>query len=46
MINGAKSVARKLYDEGKFAGVIGIGGAQGTNIATAVMRNLPFGCLN
>lgn len=43
MINGAKSVARKLYDEGKFAGVIGIGGAQGTNIATAVMRDLPFG---
>ena len=43
MITGAKSVARKLYDEGKFAGVIGIGGAQGTNIATSVMRNLPFG---
>lgn len=43
MIDGAISVARKLYDEGEFAGVIGIGGAQGTNIATAVMRNLPFG---
>lgn len=43
MIGGAKTIARQLYDEGKFGGVIGIGGAQGTNISTAVMRDLPFG---
>ncbi|MGE5588585.1 MAG: Tm-1-like ATP-binding domain-containing protein [Clostridia bacterium] len=43
MINGAKKVAQQQYAEGKFAGVIGIGGSQGTNIATAVMQNLPFG---
>lgn len=43
MINGAKKVAQQQYAEGRFAGVIGIGGSQGTNIATAVMQNLPFG---
>ena len=43
MIKGAQSVAQRLYAEGKFAGVISFGGAQGTNIGTAVMRNLPFG---
>lgn len=43
MINGVKKVARNLYKEGRFTGVIGIGGAQGTNISTAVMRSLPFG---
>lgn len=43
MIVGAKKLAKELYEQGKFAGVIGIGGAQGTNIATSVMRELPFG---
>ncbi|BER92572.1 Tm-1-like ATP-binding domain-containing protein [Atrimonas thermophila] len=43
MILGARRLARKLYDQGEFVGVIGIGGAQGTNIATSVMRELPFG---
>lgn len=43
MIKGAQTVAQKLYAEGKFTGVISFGGAQGTNIGTAVMKNLPFG---
>jgi uncharacterized protein (UPF0261 family) len=43
MIKGAQSVAQKLYAEGRFTGVISFGGAQGTNIGTAVMKNLPFG---
>ncbi|MCR4401641.1 MAG: Tm-1-like ATP-binding domain-containing protein [Firmicutes bacterium] len=43
MINGAKKVAQQWYADGRFAGVIAIGGSQGTNIATAVMQNLPFG---
>ena len=43
MIAGAKAVAQDLFGQGKFAGVIGFGGAQGTNIGTAVMRALPFG---
>lgn len=43
MINGTKNIVQKFFDEGKFAGIIGIGGSQGTNIATAAMRDLPFG---
>ena len=31
------------YDEGRIQGVIGIGGAQGTEIACAAMRTLPTG---
>lgn len=33
----------KLYEEGKFDGVISLGGSGGTSIATAGMRNLPVG---
>ncbi len=43
MTTGAARLARSLYDEGKIGGVIGIGGAQGTDIGTAAMRALPFG---
>ena len=43
VIKGAEIITRKLYDEGRFDAVIGIGGAQGTNIGTAAMRMLPFG---
>ena len=43
MMEGAAVMARKLYDEGRIQGVIGIGGAQGTDIGTRAMRELPFG---
>jgi uncharacterized protein (UPF0261 family) len=43
MRKGACALSRKLYDAGGFAGVISIGGAQGTDIGTATMRGLPFG---
>ena len=43
MRKGACALSRKLYDAGEFQGVISIGGAQGTDIATATMRELPFG---
>lgn len=33
----------KLYEEGKFDGVISLGGSGGTSIATAGMRQLPVG---
>ncbi|MCE5283169.1 MAG: Tm-1-like ATP-binding domain-containing protein, partial [Deltaproteobacteria bacterium] len=32
-----------LYGDGRFKGILSIGGAQGTDIGTAVMRALPFG---
>ena len=43
MRKGACVLAKRLFDEGKFRGIISIGGAQGTDIGTAAMRELPFG---
>ena len=43
MLRGACLLARELYDNGRYRGVLAIGGAQGTDIGTAVMRGLPFG---
>ena len=43
MIQGVAVLSKKLFDEGRFSGVISIGGAQGTEIGTAGMRVLPFG---
>ncbi len=43
MIIGATAMTRKLYQEGRISAVVGIGGAQGTEIATAAMRELPIG---
>jgi uncharacterized protein (UPF0261 family) len=43
MRRGCAALTADLYRKGAFAGVIGIGGAQGTDIGTAAMRELPFG---
>jgi uncharacterized protein (UPF0261 family) len=43
MIRGAEAVCRDLYNQGRFQAVIGIGGAQGTDIGCAAMRALPVG---
>ena len=43
MIQGAEIICRELYEQGRFQGVIGIGGGQGTDIGCAAMRALPVG---
>ena len=43
MTRGACTLAAGLFDEGKVAAVMGLGGSGGTAIATAVMRLLPVG---
>jgi uncharacterized protein (UPF0261 family) len=43
MATGLAVVVRKLYDQGKFEGIIGMGGSGGTSIITAAMRTLPVG---
>jgi len=43
MVRGAEIICKRLHDQGRFQGVIGIGGAQGTEIASAAMRTLPMG---
>jgi uncharacterized protein (UPF0261 family) len=43
MSQGAAVVLPKLYGEGKFDGVIALGGTGGTSVACAAMRALPLG---
>jgi uncharacterized protein (UPF0261 family) len=43
MVNGAISIARKLVNDGKVSGVLGIGGCTGTLMITKVLQSLPFG---
>ena len=43
MCQGAASLTKELLEQRRIFGVIGIGGAQGTEIASAAMRALPTG---
>ena len=43
MIEGLVNVVGRLHAEGRVAGIAGVGGAQGTAMATAAMRALPVG---
>lgn len=43
MTTGVTKVVKRLYDEGKIDGILGMGGSAGTVIAAAAMRQLPIG---
>lgn len=43
MANGLAQVVRRLYEDGRLDGIIGMGGSGGTSIATKGMRELPVG---
>ena len=43
MAAGVAVFVRRLYEEGKLDGILGMGGSGGTSIATAGMRVLPVG---
>lgn len=43
MIAGVRKLVPKFYEDGRFDGVLSLGGGGGTNIATAAMRELPVG---
>jgi uncharacterized protein (UPF0261 family) len=43
MTRGIAIIVRKLYDEGKFDGIISMGGGGGTAMGTSAMRSLPVG---
>lgn len=43
MSRGVAVVAERLYGEGKFDGVFGMGGSGGTSVITSAMRALPIG---
>lgn len=40
---GLAAVVRRLHDEGRLDGILGMGGSSGTSIATTAMRALPVG---
>ncbi len=43
MANGASRLSNKLFDEGRFDGVVILGGTMGTDLALDVCRILPIG---
>jgi uncharacterized protein (UPF0261 family) len=43
MAAGLGVVVRRLFDEGRLDGIIGMGGGGGTSLSTAAMRALPVG---
>jgi uncharacterized protein (UPF0261 family) len=43
MAAGSATLLQRLHAEGRIAGVIGLGGAQGTEICSTAMRALPLG---
>lgn len=43
MSAGAPVVVKRLFDEGKFDGIVGMGGTGGTSMIAAAMRALPLG---
>ncbi len=43
MSSGAPKVLRKLFEEGRFDGAIGMGGSGGSSVITAAMQGLPVG---
>jgi uncharacterized protein (UPF0261 family) len=43
MAAGAAVLIRQLHDDGKLAGIIGMGGSGGSSVITAAMRALPTG---
>jgi uncharacterized protein (UPF0261 family) len=43
MTAGSIAILKALHDSGRICAVLGLGGAQGTEICTAAMRTLPLG---
>jgi uncharacterized protein (UPF0261 family) len=43
MLEGTRQIVTRLYAKGRLAGVLAVGGGQGTAIGTAAMQALPLG---
>ena len=43
MASGLAVVVRRLFDDGKLDGIIGMGGTGGTSVAPCALRTLPIG---
>ena len=42
-VRGAQKIVRRLMEDGKVHGVLGVGGGTASLVATSIMRSLPFG---
>lgn len=43
MIEGAATIVREKFERGEISGLIGLGGANGSTMACAIMRQIPLG---
>jgi uncharacterized protein (UPF0261 family) len=43
MADGSARLVRRLHEEGRFDGIVGMGGSGGSSVVTAAMRALPVG---
>jgi uncharacterized protein (UPF0261 family) len=43
MVEGGRHILKEMHSRGELAGVISLGGATGTQMATSMMKALPFG---
>jgi uncharacterized protein (UPF0261 family) len=43
MADGAAKLIKSLYEQGKFDGIVGMGGGGGTSVITSAMKALPIG---
>ncbi len=43
MVRGGSAIVKKLHEEGRLSGILGVGGGTGTHIGTGIMRTLPLG---
>ncbi len=43
MVSGAVSIVKEMYQNGELDGLLGVGGATASAVATRIMRQLPFG---
>jgi Uncharacterised protein family (UPF0261) len=43
MTRGAREIVRRLYAEGRWDGIVGLGGSGGSSVITDAMRALPIG---
>ena len=43
MADGAAVIVRRLYDEGRLDGIVGMGGSGGSSLISRAMRGLPIG---
>ncbi len=42
-VRGARKIVRRLFEEGRIHGVLGVGGGTSSLVSTSIMQSMPFG---